>query len=118
MVWLRSKWLLGLFYLLALGKIFTAWAQLGQAAVVTLTLKRLAVFANESTKPLADFSAAQLSALLAHSPQSNDTAASGVPIEAGKRVVLFLWLTLPANGALVNHLRHQLVFETTRGNTR
>jgi len=147
MVPLRFRWLLGLFYLLALGKVSTAWAQ-HQAAVEvrvpqppqpvlgsdglphlayelhvtnfyqrtgTLALKRLAVFANESTEPLAAFSAKQLSALLAHPPQSNDTAASGVPIEAGKRVVLFLWLTIPANGAVVNHLSHQLVFETTHG---
>lgn len=81
----------------------------------TLVLKQLAVFANESPAPLAAFAAAQLPTLLAHPLQGRDTAVSGVPIEAGKRVVLFVWLTLPAQRAAIQYLRHQLVFENSQG---
>ena len=81
----------------------------------TLVLKQLAVFASESPEPLVAFTAAQLPALLAHPLQGRDTAVSGVPIAAGRRVVLFVWLTLPAQRAAIQHLRHQLVFETSHG---
>ena len=81
----------------------------------TLVLKQLAVFANECREPLAAFTAAQLPTLLAHPLQGRDTAVSGVPVEAGRRVVLFVWLTLPAQHATVQYLRHQLVFETSQG---
>jgi hypothetical protein len=45
-----------------------------------------------------------------------DTAA--VPIEAGKRVVLFLWLTLPANQPRPRQVRHQLLFTAPGGATQ
>ncbi|WP_354581045.1 M23 family metallopeptidase [Hymenobacter sp. UYP22] len=73
------------------------------------------MLANDSAEPLAAFTTAQLPALLAHPLQGRDTATSGVPIEAGRRAVLFVWLTLPAQHAAVQHLRHQLVFETSQG---
>lgn len=81
----------------------------------TLVLKQLAVFANESREPLATFTAAQLPALLAHPLQGLDTAVSGIPIAAGRRVVLFVWLTLPAQRAAIQCLRHHLVLENSQG---
>ena len=79
----------------------------------TLRLKRVAVFADGTSLALANFTAAQVNSLLAHPAEGTDTL--GVPLEAGKRIVLFLWLTLPANRPIPQVLRHQLVFTTTSG---
>ena len=81
----------------------------------TLMLKQLTVFTEEGTAPLTTFTAAQLPTLLAHPLTGLDTAAAGVPVAAGRRVVLFVWLVLPAQGNAVHQLRHQLVVETTKG---
>lgn len=80
----------------------------------TLHLRRVAVFANDATLPLANFTAVQVNGLLAHPADSADTTA-GVPIEAGKRVVLFLWLKLPAGVPGPEVLRHRLEFESGTG---
>ena len=79
----------------------------------TLRLKQVNVLANETSLVLAGFPAAQLNGLLAHPVEKSDTA--GVPLEAGKRVVLFLWLTLSADRPRPQFLRHQLVFTTSTG---
>jgi hypothetical protein len=80
-----------------------------------LVLKQLTVFADEELTSLVTFPAAQLPALLAHPLTGRDTAVSGVPIEAGRRVVLFVWLPIPTQGAPVHALRHQLVVESAHG---
>jgi hypothetical protein len=80
-----------------------------------LILNQLTVFSDEGATPLATFSAAQLPALLAHPLTGRDTAVSGVPIEAGRRVVLFVWLPIPPQGTTVHALRHQLVVASAKG---
>ena len=82
-------------------------------ATGTLRLKRVTVFADDTRLVLASFTAAQVNTLLAHPAEVLDTV--GVPLEAGKRVVLFLWLTLPTGQPPPQLLRHQLTFATTAG---
>ena len=79
----------------------------------TLRLRRVAVFADDATAALATYTAAQVNGLLAHPADSAD--ATGVPIEAGKRVVLFLWLKVPVGSPAPKVLRHQLEFEAAGG---
>lgn len=79
----------------------------------TLRLKQVNVFADGTSLVLARFTAAQVNSLLAHPAEGADTL--GVPLEAGKRVVLFLWLTLPSGRPSPHLLRHQLAFTTTSG---
>lgn len=79
----------------------------------TLHLKHVNVVASEPSLVLASFNATQLNGLLAHPAEKPDTA--GVPLEAGKRVVLFIWLTLPPSRPHPPLLRHQLVFTTSTG---
>ena len=79
----------------------------------TLYLKHVNVLANETSFVLASFTVAQVDGLLAHPVEKPDTV--GVPLEAGKRVVLFLWLTLPPDRPRSRLLRHQLVFTTSNG---
>jgi hypothetical protein len=83
------------------------------ASTGTLLLKRITVLADGTVAPLASFTAAQVNSLLAHPAEGN--AAAGVPVEAGKRVVLFLWLPLPPQGAAIHNLWHQLEFESASG---
>ena len=79
----------------------------------TLRLKQVNVFADGTSLVLARFTAAQVNSLLAHPAEGADTL--GVPLEAGKRVVLFLWLTLPSGRLRPHILRHQLAFTPTNG---
>ena len=79
----------------------------------TLHLRQLTVLADEAPLVLTRFSGPAINRLLAHPATGPDTAA--VPIEAGKRVVLFLWLTLPANRPCPRQVRHQLIFATPGG---
>lgn len=72
----------------------------------TLQLRRVAVFADGGTVALASYSAVQVNRLLAH--PAADTTGAGVPVEAGKRVVLFLWLPLPGGATRPQSLRHEL----------
>lgn len=77
-----------------------------------LNLRRVAVYADDDAKPLASFVDAQVNDLLAHPA---DVARDGVPVEGGRRVVLFLWLDLPAGARPPKALRHQLEFEPKAG---
>lgn len=79
----------------------------------TLHLRQLTVLADEGSLVLGRFSGPAVNRLLAHPATGPDTAA--VPIEAGKRVILFLWLTLPANQPRPRQVRHQLVFTALGG---
>jgi hypothetical protein len=74
-----------------------------------LRLQQLAIFADE--RPLASFTGPQLNRLLAHPSNGADSVA--VTLEAGKRQVLYLWLTLPSGHSQL--LRHRLVFTTVGG---
>jgi murein DD-endopeptidase MepM/ murein hydrolase activator NlpD len=79
----------------------------------TLRLRRVAVFVEGEPTPLASFTGGQVNDLLAHPASS--TAVAGVPIGAGQRVVLLLWLSLPTKAPVPHVLRHQLEFEPING---
>jgi murein DD-endopeptidase MepM/ murein hydrolase activator NlpD len=74
-----------------------------------LHLHRLTVLADDG--PLATFAGPAVNHLLAHPASGSDTAA--VALAAGQRVVLYLWLTLPAKRP--RQLRHQLAFTAPGG---
>ena len=78
----------------------------------TLSLRRVAVYADDGATPLVSFQDAQVNDLLAHPA---DGARAGVPVEGGGRVVLFLWLDLPAGAKPPKVLRHQLEFAPQAG---
>jgi murein DD-endopeptidase MepM/ murein hydrolase activator NlpD len=78
----------------------------------TLTLRRVSVYGDDGASPLASFVDAQVNDLLAHPA---DVARGGVPVEGGGRVVLFLWLDLPAGARPPKVLRHQLEFRPPAG---
>lgn len=77
-----------------------------------LTLRRVSVYADDDATPLASFVDAQVNDLLAHPA---DVARDGVPVQGGERVVLFLWLGLPAGAKPPRILRHQLEFRPQAG---
>jgi hypothetical protein len=83
------------------------------ASTGTLLLKRVTVLADGTAAPLASFTAAQVNNLLAHPAEG--TPVAGVPVEAGKRIILFLWLALPPQKSAIHSLRHQLEFESASG---
>lgn len=78
-----------------------------------LVLRTLSVFADGADKPLLTLEGAALADLLAHPPEKADPR--GLTIEAGRRSVLYLWLTLPEGAATPGSLRHQLTFATADG---
>lgn len=71
-----------------------------------ITLERISVFANRASQPLFQWKGHALGALLVHPQEINS---DGIPIEQGRRKVLYLWLTLP-EGATNKPLRQQLDF--------
>lgn len=79
----------------------------------TLHLQQLTVWAGNGLLVLGRFAGPAINHLLGHPATGPDTVA--VPLEAGKRVVLYLWLTLPANRPPPQYLRHQLVFTAPGG---
>jgi hypothetical protein len=76
-----------------------------------LRLQQLAIFADERPLILASFTGPQINCLLAHPSRGADSVA--VTLEAGKRQVLYLWLTLPSSHPRL--LRHRLLFTTVDG---
>jgi hypothetical protein len=79
----------------------------------TLHLHQLTVWADDTPLVLGNFAGPAVNRLLAHPATGSDTVA--VPLEAGKRVVLFLWLSLPTNRPRPRQLRHQLAFTAPGG---
>ena len=79
----------------------------------TLQLRRVAVLPDSNRVVMASFTGAQVNQLLAH--PAADSIKDGLAIEAGKRIVLFLWLTLPAGMPPPHTLRHQLEFVAPDG---
>jgi murein DD-endopeptidase MepM/ murein hydrolase activator NlpD len=77
-----------------------------------LILRRVSVYGDDAAAPLASFVDAQVNDLLAHPA---DVARDGVPVDGGGRVVLFLWLDLPAGARPPKVLRHQLEFRPPAG---
>ncbi len=84
------------------------------AGTGALRLKRVSIFADRATIPIATFSGAALRALL--SPNGDDPPGTGdIVIAGGARVVLFVWLTEPASAPRAAYLRHSVEFETKDG---
>lgn len=79
----------------------------------TLHLRQLTVWADDTALVLGHFVGPAVNRLLAHPATGSDTVA--IPLEAGKRVVLYLWLTLPATRPRPRQLRHQLAFTAPGG---
>ena len=70
----------------------------------------LDVYADDGRTPLASFGAVELAAMSRPAPAEH----APVTIEAGKRVVIYVWLTLPASSELPRTLRHRMVFATAK----
>lgn len=73
----------------------------------------LDVYADDGRTPLARFSAADLAGMGRPAPAEH----APVTIEPGKRVVIYVWLTLPAGSAVPRTLRHRMVFATAKHTT-
>ncbi|XHS76327.1 M23 family metallopeptidase [Burkholderiaceae bacterium UC74_6] len=78
-----------------------------------LKLMRVAVFAGTDTKPLAVVEGAELYDLL-NRPAPDPVPRDGVPIQSGRTLTLFVWLTLPPKAHPLN-LRHQISLQTAKG---
>lgn len=76
----------------------------------TLRPQRLQVFADSSASPLLDMDASALSTWVR--PAAADGASPS--IAAGKRLVVFVWLTLPADAPIPHVLRHHIDFATEK----
>ncbi|QWP78223.1 M23 family metallopeptidase [Lysobacter sp. K5869] len=83
-------------------------------ATGTLRLTRLEVYADDATAPLARFEGEALQRLTAPAAQG-EPIAKDIPIEAGQRAVLFVWLDLPRGAAAPARLRHRIEFVDARG---
>lgn len=73
----------------------------------------LDVYADDSRTPLTSFTAAELAGMSRPAPGEH----LPVAIEAGRRVVFYIWLTLPAGRASPRALRHRMAFATARHGT-
>jgi len=70
----------------------------------------LDVYADDGRTPLASFSAADLAGMSRPAPAEH----APVAIADGKRVVFYVWLTLPAGKAAPRVLRHRMPFATAK----
>lgn len=87
---------------------------------VNLTLRRIEIFADDSSEPLIALADDKLSGAIARvgaamtmsstSPGANSDTRI---IDPGGRNVLFLWLELPAHSTVPTNLRHRIVFSST-----
>ena len=75
--------------------------------------QRLDVYADDGRTPLASFGAVDLAAMSRPAPAEH----APLTIEADKRVVIHVWLTLPKGAAVPRALRHRMVFATAKHTT-
>jgi hypothetical protein len=73
----------------------------------------LEVYADDGRAPLASFGAVELAGMSRPAPAEH----APVTIEAGKRVVIYVWLALPAGSEVPRTLRHRMVFATAKHGT-
>jgi hypothetical protein len=73
----------------------------------------LEIYADDGRTPLASFGAVDLAGMSRPAPAGH----APVTIDAGKRVVIYVWLTLPAGSAAPRTLRHRMVFATAKHTT-
>ncbi|HET6555350.1 MAG TPA: M23 family metallopeptidase [Dyella sp.] len=80
----------------------------------SLELRDLSVFGDDATTPVLAMDAKDLAKVLRPVPEEHQTPS----IAAGKRAVIFVWITLPPGAAVPHTLRHRIEFETEkRGGT-
>ncbi|UHQ22961.1 M23 family metallopeptidase [Lysobacter sp. 5GHs7-4] len=79
-----------------------------------LRLRRIAVYADAQSAPLASFEGQALAQIVQAQP-ADDAASDGVLVAAGMRAIAFVWLTLPAGTAAPHTLRHRLEFVDAKG---
>lgn len=72
--------------------------------------QELDVYADDGSTPLASFNADDLAGMTRPAPAEH----APVTIEASKRVVIYVWLTLPAGSPLPRTLRHRMTFATAK----
>ncbi len=75
--------------------------------------KGLDVYGDDATLPLAHFSASELADMTRPTPSEH----TPVTIESGKRVVIYVWITLSAGSVAPRTLRHRMVFAAAKGKT-
>lgn len=75
--------------------------------------QELEVYADGERAPLARFSADDLTRMTRPAPAEH----APVSIEAGKRVVVYVWLTLPDGHQVPRTLRHRMTFSTAKQRT-
>lgn len=76
----------------------------------TLMPQSLDVYADDDRTPLASFGVVDLAAMSRPAPAEH----VAVTIEGGKRVVVYVWLTLPSGSAVPHTLRHRMAFATAK----
>lgn len=72
--------------------------------------KGLQVYAGDSKTPLLVLDREQLSKQVRPTPAENAEAS----VAPGKRLIVFVWITLPANAAVPHRLHHRIEFETDK----
>lgn len=82
-----------------------------------LRLRKVSVFADGSSTPLASFDGGALARMVY--PHATDDAPAGanLSIKPGARAIVFIWLSLPARQPAPKTLRHRLEFDLGNGTT-
>lgn len=80
-----------------------------------LRLRRITVYGDDDTQPLASFEGQALTQIVQPRPVDDAAASDSVPVAAGMRAIAFLWLTLPADRPTPRVLRHRLEFVDAKG---
>ncbi|KRD34758.1 hypothetical protein ASE35_08465 [Lysobacter sp. Root916] len=80
-----------------------------------LRLRRIEVFADGDTRPLASYEGQALVQIVQPRPADDAAASDSVPVAAGMRAIAFLWLTLPTDRPAPRVLRHRLEFVDAKG---
>jgi murein DD-endopeptidase MepM/ murein hydrolase activator NlpD len=77
-----------------------------------LHLRRVSVFAEGSSTPLATFDGAALAQMVYPHAAEDARPGANLSIKPGARAIVFIWLSLPARQRAPAFLRHRLEFET------
>lgn len=75
--------------------------------------RSLEVYADDGSVPLVNFNTTDLAEVI--KPASAEHAPA--VIEAGKRSIIYVWVTFPAGSAVPRTLRHRMVFATAKNKT-
>ncbi|MGH8158555.1 MAG: M23 family metallopeptidase [Rhodanobacter sp.] len=75
--------------------------------------QELEVYADDAHTPLVRFNADELTGMTRPAPAEH----APVTLEAGKRIVVYIWLTLPTGSPMPQTLRHRMIFATAKRKT-